>query len=349
MKERFTILGIETSCDETALAVLEADGGFKAPRFHIRENLVASQADLHAPFGGVVPNLAKREHRKALGFLHKKLGSLTRDVDVIAVTVGPGLEPCLWEGIEFTKKCVRELGKPVVAVNHMEGHLASVLLTGAHAIAFPALALLVSGGHTELVRATQWLRYDVVGKTLDDAVGEAFDKVGRLLGLPYPGGPNVSRLAAEARAHHTKSAFSFPVPMSKSSSLDFSFSGLKTAVLYALKKNPDLDKAEVARAFEDAAVESLILKTMKAVVSERPETIIVGGGVAANQYLRARLPEELSKKGIGTPVLYPDPAFTGDNAAMIAAAAYFHALRGDFALPAHLEAQGRLSIGEKKR
>ena len=182
------ILGIETSCDETALAVVEADGGFRRPRFRIVSNLVASQVALHAPYGGVVPNLAKREHRRALAELKKQLertGIRFDDVDAVAVTVGPGLEPCLWEGITFVQALVAELKKPVVAVNHMEGHLASVLLGppagGEREVLFPVLALLVSGGHTELVWMRNWLQHSVLGETLDDAAGEAFDKVARLL------------------------------------------------------------------------------------------------------------------------------------------------------------------------
>lgn len=347
------ILGIETSCDETALAVVDADGGLRRPQFRIAVNGVASQAKLHAKFGGVVPNLAKREHEKMLPFLWKKVQHMARNADVVAVTVGPGLEPCLWQGIQFAETTAKKLQKPIVAVNHMEGHLASVLLSVENdqqpTISFPALALLVSGGHTELVGMKQWRNYTILGETADDAAGEAFDKVARLLGLPYPGGPEVSRLAKEARKRRAQSELTFPRPMIHSRNLNFSFSGLKTAVLYALQKNPRLDAADVARAFEDAAVEVLVAKAMTAVRQEKPKTILVAGGVSANRHLRDEMECAVQKYDVRLPVLYPDPAFTGDNAAMIAAAAYFHAVKKKFTKPELLKAEGRLSIETKKR
>ncbi|MBI2039298.1 MAG: tRNA (adenosine(37)-N6)-threonylcarbamoyltransferase complex transferase subunit TsaD [Candidatus Niyogibacteria bacterium] len=358
------ILGIETSCDETALAVVEADGGLERPRFRIESSLVASQAELHAEFGGVVPNIAKREHAKNLPILFKQLQTINDKLqtDIIAVTVGPGLEPCLWEGITFAQSLARDLKKPIVAVNHMEGHIASVLLSqnGSEIklkkenikFQFPALVLLVSGGHTELVWMKRWLDYEILGETQDDAVGEAFDKVARLLGLPYPGGPEISRLAEKARTRPPKMSkaelLTFPRPMIKSRDLSFSFSGLKTAVLYALKNppagGPELDKADVARAFEDAAVEALVFKTIKAVKAKNPETVLVAGGVSANRHLRREMETAVVDISASIPVLYPDPAFTGDNAAMIAAAGYFHTFKKDFVKPEELRAKGRLRL-----
>lgn len=359
------ILGIETSCDETALAVVEANGGVERPRFRIVLNLMMSQVALHAPYGGVVPNLAKRAHREALAELKKqveKSGVKLGEINALAVTVGPGLEPCLWEGITFTQELVREFKKPVVAVNHMEGHLASVLLGppagGEREIRFPALALLVSGGHTELVWMKQWLDYEILGETQDDAVGEAFDKVARLLGLPYPGGPEISKLAEKARAKNVRhsvsniNAIELPRPMIKSRDLNFSFSGLKTAVLYALRSagrqtpagGPSLDTAEVARAFEDAAVDALVFKTVKAMKAKDPRTVILAGGVSANRHLRRELERAVAAESAGVPVLYPDPAFTGDNAAMIAAAGYLHAQKHDFTSAEELKAEGRLRL-----
>ena len=201
-----------------------------------------------------------------------------------------------------------------------------------------------------------WLSYRILGQTLDDAVGEAFDKVARLLGLRYPGGPEISRLADKARAKNTRHPMSsiglnivFPRPMIHSKDLNFSFSGLKTAVLYALRKNPRLDKSEVARAFEDAANEVLVAKTLRAVKEKKPKTALVAGGVAENRHLQRELEKTIKAHDFNTPVFYPDPAFTGDNAAMIAAAAYFHILKKDFVKPAKLKAEGRLSIEAKKR
>ncbi|MCH7882901.1 tRNA (adenosine(37)-N6)-threonylcarbamoyltransferase complex transferase subunit TsaD [Patescibacteria group bacterium] len=381
MRKFMKIFAVETSCDETALVVIEAEGGFSKPRFDILINLVSSQVKTHAPFGGVVPRLAKREHQRNLPILFKKIQDTKHKIqnaDVIAVTVGPGLEPCLWEGINFARGLAEEYRKPIVAANHMEGHIASVLLhkdemssargsapislkvvptklriaqpagvatakdtSSFPVIHFPAIALLVSGGHTELVFMKKWLDYKIIGETLDDAVGEAFDKVGRLLGLPFPGGPKVAKLASTVR--HRASNIKLPRPMIKSPDFNFSFSGLKTAVLYALRENPKLNKALVAREFEDAAVEVLVAKTLKAVRKFNPKTVILGGGVAANKHLQKEL-----KKILKISFLYPEGAFTGDNAAMIAAASYFHALKKDFTKPKKLRADGRLSFGQKK-
>jgi len=339
-----TILAIETSCDETAVAVVECAGGIKNPRFKIRANIVSSQVKLHAPFGGVVPNLAKREHIKNLPTVLERALRKTditkpeREIDVIAVTVGPGLEPALWTGINFAQKLAQEWKLPVVAANHMEGHLVSPLLSQErkstkHEIRstkrfgfrnsdfeFPAVALLVSGGHTELVLVKKWLDYKIIGKTLDDAAGEAFDKIARMLGLKYPGGPEIARLARTGNRY----TFSFPRPMLHSKNYDFSFSGLKTAVLYTLRdlklsKTP-FSKNDIAASFQDSVVDVLLTKTFRAAQEYKAKSIIVGGGVAANNLLRARFGQSFSTKK-----LFLSPVkFTGDNAAMIAASAYFH-------------------------
>ncbi|MEK7599088.1 MAG: tRNA (adenosine(37)-N6)-threonylcarbamoyltransferase complex transferase subunit TsaD [Patescibacteria group bacterium] len=350
------ILGVETSCDETALAVIRAEGGFKNPRFAVCKNLIASQIKIHAPFGGVVPNLAKRAHEKNLPILLKKLqtrNSQLKNVDVIAVVVGPGLEPCLWQGITFAEKLAQKYKKPIIAINHMEGHIFSVLLNGKKFsisnFQFPMLALLVSGGHTELVLAKNWLDYRIVGETLDDAAGEAFDKVARLLGLAYPGGPALSKLASSRDRVSGKirdSAIKFPRPMINSKDLNFSFSGLKTAVLYAFRKNPKLNKILAAKEFEEAVVDVLAAKTAKAIQKYKPKILIVAGGVSANKKLRQKLNKTLSNSA---KIFFPEQKFTGDNAAMIAAAGYFHAVRKDFTDPRKLKAEGRLSIASKKR
>ena len=346
------ILGIETSCDETGVALVEASGGFKNPRFRILKNLVASQIKIHAPYGGFVPNLAKREHAKNLPVLFKKiLGYPVAKFDVVAVTVGPGLEPCLWQGIEFARELAKKHNKPIVAVNHMAGHIVSVLLDGSSYknIGFPAITLLVSGGHTELVLIKNWLNHKIIGETLDDAVGEAFDKVARLLGLPYPGGPALSKLAQNVR--HRMLDIKLPRPMINSKDFNFSFSGLKTAVLYALRDNPKINKAALAKEFQNAAVEVLVSKTLKAIEKHKPKTLIVAGGVAANKHLQKEfcyklkaLPRRQAGESYKLNFLLPAKGFTGDNAAMIAAAGYFKALKQKFASPQKLRAQGQLRL-----
>ena len=355
------ILGIETSCDETGIALVEASGSFEKTHFRVLKNLVASQIKVHAPFGGVVPNLAKREHAKNLPILYKKLlGYPVAKFDVVAVTVGPGLEPCLWEGINFAQELAKKHKKPIVAVNHMFGHIVSVLLnakrylpadatrqalqagTLSPKIKFPALALLVSGGHTELVLIKNWLNYKIIGETLDDAVGEAFDKVARLLGLPYPGGPALSKLAKNVK--HRMFDIELPRPMLNSKDLNFSFSGLKTAVLYALRDNPKINKAILAKEFQNAAVEVLVSKTLKAVAKHKPKTLIVAGGVAANKHLQKELTKTLNPKRYALKIFFPEKDFIGDNAAMIASAGYFKASKKKFASAGELRAQGQLRL-----
>lgn len=370
------ILGIETSCDETALALIDANGSYANPRFDVLSNLVLSQVKMHEQYGGVFPNLAKREHARNLVPLFEKLLQEARtlsklennlneeekirleniekllvkepelfasfketiihiekpNIDAIGVTYGPGLEPALWVGLNFAKALSLWWDIPFVPMNHMEGHIASVLLDTEKAIEFPALALLISGGHTELVQVNDWTEYEIMGQTRDDALGEAFDKVARMLVLPYPGGPHLSKLArdareaalaGEARLSHTPNPFTFPRPMIHSKDLDFSFAGLKTSVLYTLKKIPEVTeeiKSHVAWAFEDAVTDVLVSKTKKAIEALSPKTLIVGGGVIANQFIRDAL-LKLSKE-TGTTLLVPDQKITGDNALMIAFATY---------------------------
>jgi N6-L-threonylcarbamoyladenine synthase len=243
------ILGIETSCDETAVSIVEAGGGLKDLSFKLLGSAVNSQVKMHTEYGGVVPNLAKREHIKNLPIVleeaFKKASVDLSKMDLITVTVGPGLEPALWTGITFAEELGKKLNIPVVPANHMEGHIASVLINKTSevknhepkVISFPILALLISGGHTELILLKSWTEKEKLGETLDDAVGEAFDKVARMLGLPYPGGPEISKLAEEARKKNIQLETKFPRPMIHSKDFNFSFSGLKTAVLYYLKKN----------------------------------------------------------------------------------------------------------------
>lgn len=349
------ILAIETSCDETSAAIVEAEGGASAPEFTILSSIIHSQIDVHQPFGGVYPTLAKREHQRNIGPVlnetFEKSGLLPQDIDAVAVTVGPGLEPALWVGIETAKKCGEEWGKPLIPANHMEGHLVSVLLPSSKSkdqnpkeVNFPAIGLLVSGGHTELVLIRGWGQYEVIGRTRDDAAGEAFDKVARIMGLPYPGGPELSALARNYE-HKKFPDITLPRPMMHSNDYDFSFSGLKTAVLYATRQRPELLsekslRVELAHEFESAVIDVLISKTLRALTSYGAQSLIVGGGVIANTRLRKACETLAHKEGIS--LFLPAHEYTGDNAAMIAAAAYLAHERGYAHVP--MEANGILSL-----
>lgn len=363
------ILAIETSCDETGIALLE---GRKEGGGLICETLKAallSQAKLHAEYGGVFPTLAKREHTKNLPIVFK--GFEGEAFDAVAVTAGPGLEPALWTGIEFAKNLAKERGVPLLAVNHMEGHIISSLARRVTTppsnsqvlektriladVRFPALALLVSGGHTELVLMKDWFAYELVGKTLDDAVGEAFDKVARMLGLPYPGGPEISKLAQAHRGKGKRDSenlgFSLPRPMMSAKSCDMSFSGLKTAVLYALKDKDltDGERAAFAAEFEDAVAEVLCAKTRRALQESGAKTFVIGGGVAANRHIREELQQMISDEFSDVEFRLPELSITGDNAVMIGEAALAHLLLGDWRLDVSrfnldIKAAGNLSL-----
>jgi N6-L-threonylcarbamoyladenine synthase len=379
------ILGIETSCDETGVCLIEASGDISTDfKFEILGNALYSQVAIHAPYGGVFPNLAKREHAKNLiPLLHSTLQQghllakgltfngaqiqeilnrepelleqltefLTKydkpEIDAIAVTYGPGLEPALWVGVNLARALSLAWDVPLVAVNHMEGHIMmSAMRDGELAdFQFPLLSLLISGGHTELVLSREWMQYEVIGQTRDDAVGEAFDKVARLLGLPYPGGPEISRLAGKARIQNADAQIKFTPPMLHSKDFDFSFSGLKTEVRKFVE-GKDLDgtmKMQIARAFEDAVAQVLVRKTLAAVDEFGVATVIVGGGVSANTFIRAELAKALEKSS-GIQLLVPPPDLATDNALMIALAGYFHAIKGDFADPGTLRAEGNLKL-----
>ncbi len=371
------ILAIETSCDETAISIINARGGFSTPKFKVLSNQLFSQASIHAKYGGVFPNVAKREHSKSLVPLlklalkeakmsdqRKKLllsekdadfykETLSREhelleqflvfiktakkpkIDVIAVTEGPGLEPALWVGINFAKALSYAWNIPLVPINHMEGHIVAALLDTSQKkdeisipkINFPVLALLISGGHTELVLMKTWLKYKILGKTRDDAVGEAFDKVARMLKMPYPGGPHISRLAESVP--DGSSRFSLPRPMLHSDDFDFSFSGLKTAVLYTIKKIPRLTqkmKAEIANEFENAVVEVLLKKTLEAAKKYKAKTILIGGGVSANKRVRTQFKNTIKKQLSDVKFHVPSQTLSTDNALMIAVAAYFRTI-----------------------
>lgn len=328
------ILAIETSCDETALSLIECSGGLKNPQCKVLKSVITSQIKIHQPFGGVVPNLAKREHIKNLPLLLDELldskFEILNSCDYIAVTAGPGLEPALWAGITFAKELGKKYKKPVLGANHLEGHLYSFLLPKKNRISnskfsisktFPAIALLVSGGHTILLRMDSLTKIKKLGETKDDAVGEAFDKVARLLELPYPGGPEIEKLAAKGK----RDSIPFPRPMIHSKDYDFSFSGLKTSVLYYLRDHKKISKADVAASFEEAAVEVLAKKTLRAADEFGAQSILLSGGVAANKYLRKRLQLEARKSGRN--FFVPDFEHNTDNASMIGVAAYINMLK----------------------
>ncbi len=334
------ILSIETSCDETALSIVECSGGAKNPQFKVLKNLVNSQIELHREWGGVVPNIAKREHIAHLPKLLKQLSlsKTAKEIDAIAVTVGPGLEPALWAGIEFAKQLSKDLKKPLLGANHMEGHMYSILLPqntdlklktknskrlefGVSGLEFPAIGLVVSGGHTMIVAMDSYTNWSNLGETRDDAAGEAFDKVARLLKLPYPGGPEISKLALKG----DPKAKEFPRPMLKDQNYEFSFSGIKTAVLYHLRDNPRANKADVAASFQQAVLDVLVKKTMKAAREYGAKTVFICGGVAANKELRKQLAAACEEKSIAFRA--PANEYNTDNAAMIAAAAYLAKLR----------------------
>lgn len=341
------ILAIETSCDETAISKVVATGTIKSPRFKVAANEISSQINIHRPFGGVVPNLAKREHEINLPIILANLdkkGFKNKDADLIAVTVGPGLEPALWAGIGFAKNLAKEYKKPLIGVNHMAGHLYSPLLPQKNKakLSFPAIALIVSGGHTILLNIKDLTHWKKIGETVDDAVGEAFDKVARLLELPYPGGPEIEKLAKLG----DPKAIDFPRPMLKQlneGNFNFSFAGLKTSVLYYLRDHyPSADKnfaANVAASFQQAAVDVLVKKTIRAAEEFGARSVILCGGVAANNYLRSSMKDQCKTSGFK----FFSPAFeyNTDNATMIAAAAYIQYLQKK-KLP--IKANGNLSI-----
>ncbi len=397
------ILGIETSCDETAIAILECEGDEQNTQFRVLGNALLSQIEIHKEYGGVFPALAKREHAKNLvpileaaleeaELLHEDVQVISEEtrakiseilarepglsetflefvseceppeIDAIAVTAGPGLEPALWVGINFAKALALIWNKPLVAVNHMEGHLITALVSGNHVatplagsdatdtleikdVKLPVLALLISGGHTELILMEKWLTYERIGETRDDAVGEAFDKVARMLSLPYPGGPEISRLAELSRRESADTPFKLPRPMIDSPTCDFSFAGLKTAVLYLLKTKTNVserEKQHVAHEFENAVTDVLWKKTSRAIENTRACTLVIGGGVSANTHIRRVFTDKIKNEYPDVLLRIPSAALTTDNAIMIACAGFYHAQRKEFV--SDIVANGNLSL-----
>jgi N6-L-threonylcarbamoyladenine synthase len=332
------ILGIESSCDETAIAIISDDGG----KIVVEKSLVSSQIDIHALYGGVVPEVAAREHVSAIFPMLLECG-VSRDgheIDAIAVTAGPGLVPALRIGVELAKTLAWVWGKPLVAANHLEGHVYSVWSNTETAPQFPALCLLVSGGHTELFLMHEHGKYELVGMTRDDAAGEAFDKVAKLLGLGYPGGPILSKTAAGGNPH----AIEFPRPMHESGDFDFSFSGLKTAVRVYREANPESSVADIAASFQQAVVDVLTMKTMAAVNRFAPKSVILSGGVSANLALRESLATTLVQQFPEITFHAPNQSLSGDNAVMIAIAGLYRARQNDFVDPLLLEANPNMRL-----
>ncbi|MCY7380384.1 MAG: tRNA (adenosine(37)-N6)-threonylcarbamoyltransferase complex transferase subunit TsaD [Gemmatimonadaceae bacterium] len=322
------ILGIETSCDETSAAVLSGHGDRAS-----LESLVILSQDVHRIFGGVVPEIASRHHltaivpvvRQALAYASATLD----DIDAVAVTHGPGLVGALLVGVSFAKALAFGRSVPCLGIHHMEGHLFATALEHADAVP-PFIALLVSGGHTLIVDVERWGEYRLLGGTRDDAAGEAFDKVAKLLGLPYPGGPHVERLARDG----DPARFRFSRPMLRRNQqpgdedfYDVSFSGLKTAVLHAVRAGSADDAPHIARGFHDARVETLVEKTARAVQQFKRTRVVLGGGVAGNRTLAEAMRHRVRR--LGADVYAPSPRLATDNAAMIARAGLFHFDRGD--------------------
>lgn len=401
------ILSIETSCDDTGITIFEAKDGVNNASFKVLADNLASQA-VHEAYGGVFPMLAKREHIKNLPLLlaktlkQTKLDKLVNEnfelvakkkikkspVDLITVTHGPGLEPALWTGITFAKELAEKWSVPVQPVNHMEGHILSIF--GKNKGSFkiqkpktPILSILVSGGHTELVLMKKWMDYEIIGETLDDAVGEAFDKVARMLGLPYPGGPHISKLAEElrtngkqvlrglsqadeprgsaprARGDSDPGKFSFPFvfprPMIHSKDFNFSYSGLKTSVLYLirdLEKSGEKISAEtksaIALEFENAAIECITHKTKRAIEKYGIKTVTLGGGVAANKHLQRELKKIVGQELKSSKIKLFMPTFelSRDNSVMIGIAGYLNFIKNKRKVPKldSIKATGNLRL-----
>ena len=309
------ILGIESSCDETSVAVVKNGR-------EVLSNVISSQVPIHEKFGGVVPEIASRNHVEAISNVTKKAlkdANVTlSDIDAIAVTYGPGLVGALLVGVSYAKALSYAANKPLVGTNHIEGHIAANYITHSE-LKPPFLALVISGGHTHIVHIKDYKEFEIIGKTRDDAIGEAFDKVARVIDLGYPGGPKIDKLAKEGTPN-------IDLPKTHFENLDFSFSGIKTAVINLHHKNPNVKKADLAASFEKAVTDVLIENVEKACEELDIKTIALAGGVSANSYIRERFKElEKTKK---MKIFYPEPILCTDNAAMIASAGYYNYING---------------------
>ena len=320
--EDILILGIESSCDETAAAVVKNGR-------EVLSNVINSQIEIHKRYGGVVPEIASRCHIEVVNTVIdealEKAGVTFDDIDAIAVTYGPGLVGALLVGVSAAKALSYALKKPLVNVHHIKGHICSNYVAH-HDLKPPFVCLVASGGHSHIVYAKDFLEYEIMGMTRDDAAGEAFDKIARVLGLGYPGGPKIDALAKEGNPH----AFEFPRVKMAEGSLDFSFSGVKTAVINHIhnleQKGEDYNKADVAASFQEAVCDALVSHTLEAAKRKNTKTVVIAGGVASNSALRQKMTEEAQKQGID--VLYPPPVLCTDNAVMIASAGYYEYISG---------------------
>jgi len=323
--EKKRILAIETSCDETSAAVIE-DGHI------ILSNIVASQIKSHQRFGGVVPEIASRHHVEQITLIieeaMKEAGVTYEELDAVAVTEGPGLVGALLIGVNAAKAIAFAHSLPLIAVNHIKGHIFANQLVSK--LAFPILSLVVSGGHTELIYMESEDSYEIIGETRDDAAGEAYDKIGRVLGVPYPGGKHIDRMA-----HEGEDTYHFPRAMIQDDNYDFSFSGLKSSFINtvhnARQKNEDIDPNDLAASFQAAVVDVLVDKTIRAAKEKNVKQLVLAGGVAANKGLRTALKEAVSQELPGAEILIPPLELCGDNAAMIGAAAYVQLEKNNFA------------------
>lgn len=313
MEDKY-ILGIESSCDETSVAIVKNGR-------EVLSNVISSQIEIHEKFGGVVPEIASRNHIEAISNVTKKAlqeaNMRIEDIDAIACTYGPGLVGALLVGVSYAKALSYASNKPLIGTNHIEGHIAANYITHKE-LKPPFLCLIISGGHTHLVYIKSYKEFEILGKTKDDAIGEAFDKVARVIGLGYPGGPKIDKLAKEGNAN-------IELPKTHLENLDFSFSGIKTAVINLNHKTPNLNKADLAASFEKTVTDILVDNTIKAAKKLNINTIVLAGGVSANSYIRKRF-MDLEKEGMK--IYYPDPILCTDNAAMIASAGYYNYING---------------------
>lgn len=387
------ILAIETSCDDTGIAILEVS---KTGSFYVLSNIIASQIEIHKQYGGVYPMMAKREHQKNIlptlvrslkqanllipnlkteNIDSKKIGEILErepelykkiipffkkytlkgigkkpDVDFIAVTNGPGLEPCLWVGVNFAKCLSYFWNIPLIEVNHIKGHIFVNVLSKNGKIEelknkdFPVLSLVVSGGHTQLILMKKLGKYEILGETRDDAAGECFDKCAKILGLGYPGGPIISKFAEGVKPKNI-----LPRPMINTKDYDFSFSGLKTAVLYQTRKDGDKIKTakykkEMASEVQQAIIDVLLKKTIKAIKDFHAKTLILGGGVTANKELRKQFEEKIKKENLDLAFLAPSPNLSTDNGLMVAVAGYFKAKKNKITKWQNIKVNSNLRI-----
>ena len=314
VKENIITLGIESSCDETSVAVVKNGR-------EVLSNVINSQIKIHEKYGGVVPEIASRNHIEAISGVTKQAleeAKITfEDIDIIACTCGPGLVGALLVGVSYAKALSYALNKPLIGTNHIEGHIAANYITHKN-LTPPFLCLIVSGGHTHLVHIKNYNEFEILGKTRDDAIGEAFDKVARVIGLGYPGGPKVDKLAKEGVAN-------IELPKPHMEGLDFSFSGIKTAIINLHHKNPDINKANLCASFEKDVTEILLENTIEAAKKLNINKIALAGGVSANSYIRQ---EFLKLQAKGYEIYYPEMILSTDNAAMIASAGYYNFMAG---------------------